>query len=211
MKYVNRTAYSIAVGVIGFCCSAPVTTQAASKPTNSAISSASSSRTVELTRNLGAVEVERTVLLTRFTSDTPVIQGLNRRYTNLMGQLKQLEPARYQALASSASQKALAEKIGDVEVERVIVLTRFTNDTPMVQALDKQNLSLVARLKQIQPARYQSLASSATQSALQSKIAELQALYRQEDRRLIPSTPSQQILRTQIVALNQRLAEVSKN
>jgi hypothetical protein len=39
----------------------------------------------------------------------------------------------------------------------------------------------------------------------------LQALYQQEDRKLIPAAPSQQILKTQIFQLNQRLAEVSKN
>ncbi|BAU11685.1 hypothetical protein LEP3755_21880 [Leptolyngbya sp. NIES-3755] len=210
---MNRKTCLIAAGLIGLCFSAPIAIQAAPKPLSSTIASASSpsSRTAELTRNISAVEVEKAILLGELTPDTLALDELNKRYTNLMLQLRQLEPARYQALAASATETALARKIAELDVERAIALSRFTIDAPVVQTIARQSLMLEARLKQIQPTRYQALARSAMQSALQAKIAELQALYQQEDRRLIPSAPSQQTLKTQIFELNRRLAEVPKN
>lgn len=208
-----KQSYLIAVGMIGLCMSTPIVSQAAPKPLNSTIASVSSpsSQAAELTRRISIIEVERTLLLAQSKPETSQIENLNRQNITLMAQLKQLEPVRYQALASSAMQKALAGKIGELDVERAIALSRLKIDNPVIQAIDMQRLLLSARLKQLQPNRYQALAFSATRSALQAKIAELQALYQQEDRRLIPSAPSQQILKAQIDGLNQRLAEVPKN
>lgn len=172
---------------------------------------ASSATQKALVGKIAELDVERTIALSRSTIDNPVIQAIDRQNVLLEARLKQLQPNRYQALASSAMQKALARKIGELDVERTIALSRLKIDNPVIQAIDRQSILLEARLKQLQPNGYQRLAFSATRSALQAKIAELQALYQQEDRRLVPSAPSQQTLKAQIDGLNRRLAEVPKN
>lgn len=210
---MNCKSCLIALGIIGLCFGTSIATQAAPKLPNSTIAStpSRSARTAELTQRISRIEVERTLLLAQSKPEASQIANLDRQNITLMAQLKQLEPVRYQALASSATQKALAGKIGELDVERALALSRFTIDNPVIQAIDRQNVLLMARLQQLQPKRYQNLAFSAMRSALQAKIAELQALYQQEDRQLIPSAPSQQILKAQIDGLTQRLAEVPKN
>jgi len=210
---MNQSVYIVA-GITLVIAGTPVV-QAQAKSAIATVQSQSSSTVPSnidsLSRQIGAVEVERSILLSKFSSGTPVIQKLDQRYAGLLIQLKQFQPSRYLMMASSAAQAALSEKIGTLEVERAIELTRFRADTPVIKAFDQQLLSLVTRLKQLQPKQYRSIAASATQRALQAKIADLRTVYRQEAQRLIPSAPSQRSLQAQISTLNQRLAEIRKS
>lgn len=104
----------------------------------------------------------------------------------------------------------LSQKIGENEVERAIALARFNPESPVIQSLNQQYNRLLSQLKQLEPKRYQSLASSATQKVIRLKITELEAEYQQQSRFFIPIAPSQQILKTQISNLKQRLAQITK-
>ena len=110
-----------------------------------------------------------------------------------------------------ANARSIAQKISMNEVERAVLLAKFTYTTPMIQQLDRRQIMLMGQLKQLQPDRYQTLAASATRSAVSAKIATLQAEYQQGDRAFTSAAPSQQILKSQIAALNQRLIEIPKN
>lgn len=104
----------------------------------------------------------------------------------------------------------LSQKIGEIEVEKAIALARFNREAPVIQSLNQQYNRLLSQLKQLEPKRYQSLASSATQKAIRLKITELEAEYQQQSRSFISTAPSQQILNTQISNLKQRLAQITK-
>ncbi|MGG6270720.1 hypothetical protein ACQ4M3_39375 [Leptolyngbya sp. AN03gr2] len=206
---MNQFLYTTAAIALLIAGGSGVQAQSASSVTRSA-SSVSNSE-VSLLNQIGSVEVERAILLSKLRTDASMIQELDRQYVSLLGQLKQLQPRRYQALVASAAQTALSQKLGELEVERAIELTRFRADTPVIERFDRQLLSLMARLKELQPKQYRSIATSATQRTLEAKIAALQTVYRQEDQRLIASAPSQRALQAQISALNQRLAEIRKS
>lgn len=104
----------------------------------------------------------------------------------------------------------LSQRIGEIEVERALNLARFNRQSPVIQSLNQQYSRLLSLLKQLEPKRYQSLASSATQKAIRLKITELEVEYQQQSPFFIPIAPSQQILKTQISNLKQRLAQITK-
>jgi hypothetical protein len=156
-----------------------------------------------LSQSLGELEVERAIALSRFPADTQVIEDLNRRQTALVSQLQQIEPQRYQALVRSAAQSAVSSKLGAINVERTIAIARGRADTPMIQDLDQQSTLLTAKLKELQPQRYQALVRSATRSALQLKITELEAEYQRQ-----ADASSRQTLRATINSLRQRLTQL---
>ncbi|MBD2256359.1 hypothetical protein [Pseudanabaena sp. FACHB-2040] len=156
-----------------------------------------------LSSKFGAIDVERTIALSRGQADTPAIQDLDRQSILLTARLKELQPQRYQALVRSASQSALSSKFGAIDVERTIALSRGQADTPIIQDLNRQSILLTARLKDLQPQRYLTLATSATRSALQLKITELEAEYQRQ-----ADASSRQTLRVTINSLRQRLTQL---
>lgn len=115
------------------------------------------------------------------------------------------------ALVSQEDAVSLSRQIGEVEVERVLQLVRFHAETPVIEALDQRYVTLITQLRQVEPSDYQTWAASATQTALQAKIVELETTQRQQSRVFTSNTPMLQILQAELSGLRQRLDEVTQS
>ncbi len=102
----------------------------------------------------------------------------------------------------------LSQRIGEIEVERAIALSRFSVDTRLIEDLNRRQTALVSQLQQLEPQRYQALVTSAAQSAVSSKIGAVDVERTIALARVRADTPTIQDLDQQLVLLRARLKEL---
>ncbi|MBD2100393.1 hypothetical protein [Leptolyngbya sp. FACHB-261] len=113
--------------------------------------------------------------------------------------------ANYEERVRQATATALTQRIAQVEVEKVLQGEIFMEDAPVITQLKEQQSSLEKRLTQLQPDSSQSAIVVVTASAIESKIADLEVLYAQDQAKFSDSHPALQVRKAQIEALRQRL------
>jgi hypothetical protein len=113
--------------------------------------------------------------------------------------------ANHEERVRQATATALIQQIAQVQVEQVLQGEIFRQDAPQIAQLREQQLSLEKRLVQLQPDSSQSLVVVATASAIESKIADLEVRYAQDQAIFSDSHPTLQVRKAQIQALHQRL------
>lgn len=113
--------------------------------------------------------------------------------------------ANYEERVRQATATALTQQIAQVKVEKVLQGEIFTQDAPVIAQLREQQSSLEKRLTQLQPDSRQSAIVVATASAIESKIADLEVLYAQDQAKFSDSYPALQMRKAQIEALRQHL------
>ena len=118
--------------------------------------------------------------------------------------------ASHEERVQQATATALTQQIAQVEVESVLQGEIFTQETPMIVHLQEQQLSLEKRLAQLQPDSSQSAVAVATARAIESKIAELEVQYAQDQATFSDSDPASQLRKAQIEALRQRLTTLQQ-
>jgi uncharacterized protein involved in exopolysaccharide biosynthesis len=102
-----------------------------------------------ITQEIAKLEVERALQGTRYTSDSPTIRAIDSQLRSLRQRLLQIQPDGNTGVAIAIS-KAIKGKIAELELERARQATRYTSDSPIIQAIDSQLRSLRQRLAQIQ-------------------------------------------------------------
>ena len=152
-------------------------------------------RLAVLTFGLALVSAGAIAGIQLFRSETPVI-GINANHE---------EPPVQQATVT-----ALTQQIAQVEVEKILQGEIFREDTPAIAQLREQQSSLEQRLTQVQPDSSQREIVVATTSAIESKIADLEMQYAQDQARFADSHPELQLRKAQIEALRQRLATLQQ-
>lgn len=113
--------------------------------------------------------------------------------------------ANHEERVRQATATALTQQIAQVEVEKVLQGEIFKQDAPVIVQLREQQSSLEKRLTQLQPHSSQSAIAVATASAIESKIADLEVYYAQDQAKFSDSHPALQARKAQIEALRQRL------
>ncbi|NJO49620.1 MAG: hypothetical protein HC840_09430 [Leptolyngbyaceae cyanobacterium RM2_2_4] len=98
----------------------------------------------------------------------------------------------------------LAQEIAQLEVERVLLEVKFNQVHPVFAELDERQEGLQACLTQLQPDN-QDLLTAANVGATESKIAEIEVIYANNQSRYADHHPEQQYLRESIAALRQHL------
>ncbi len=102
-----------------------------------------------ITQEIAKLEVERALQGTRYTSDSPTIRAIDSQLRSLRQRLLQIQPDGNTGVAIAIS-KAIKGKIAELELERARQATRYTSDSPIIQAIDSQLRRLRQRLAQIQ-------------------------------------------------------------
>lgn len=100
---------------------------------------------------------------------------------------------------------ALAQRIAQLDVERILLGVRFNQVHPELVQLTRRKSGLEACLTQLQPEGYQNLVTAAIVTTTEAKIAELETQYADNQIRFTDDHPSQQYLRNAIAALRQHL------
>jgi hypothetical protein len=113
--------------------------------------------------------------------------------------------ADYEERIRQATAAALTQQIAQVKVEEVLQSEIYSQDAPTIAQLREQQSSLEKRLTQLQPDSSQSAIVVATASAIESKIADLEVQYAQDQAKFSDSHPALQVRKAQIEALRQRL------
>lgn len=114
-------------------------------------------------------------------------------------------PGCFKSTGGQNAAKELAQRIAQLEVERVLLGVRFSQTHPDLVLLNRKKSSLETCLTQVQPNDKQNLVVTAIVSATEAKIAELETQYTDNQIRFTDDHPTQQYLRKAIAALRQHL------
>jgi uncharacterized protein involved in exopolysaccharide biosynthesis len=120
-------------------------------PSNIADSSATTTTTTAdttaraITQQIAELEVQRALLDSRFTPDSPVVQATEGKLQSLRQRLRQIQPNDNNTAVSKAIKEAIKAKIAELEIERTRLAARFSPESPVIQAINSQLNSLNKR------------------------------------------------------------------
>ena len=126
-------------------------------------------------------------------------QSSPNRATSAVTRTKCAESARQATLTD------LTQEIAQVEVEKVLLEVKFTQDHPQFAQLNNRQLGLETCLTQLQPNDNRDLVVAATVRAIESKLIELEEQYTSDSIKYSDDHPTQQWRKVQIKALRQHL------
>ena len=126
-------------------------------------------------------------------------QSSPNRATSVVTRTKCAESARQATLTD------LTQEIAQVEVEKVLLEVKFTQDHPLFAQLKERQLGLEACLTQLQPNDNRDLVVAATVRAVESKLIELEEQYTSDSIKYSDDHPTQRWRKVQIEALHQHL------
>lgn len=109
---------------------------------------------------------------------------------------------------TQATVEAITQQIASLEVERALQGSRFSEQSPTIQAIDSKLLSLRQRLVQIQPDGYKSAVTIAVSQAIKAKIAQLEVERARQGSKFMSSSPVIQSIDSRLQSLRQRLASL---
>jgi uncharacterized protein involved in exopolysaccharide biosynthesis len=121
----------------------------AQQPSHTPSSSSQTGTVQTITQQIASLEVERILLDTTFTPDSPVVQNVERNLQSLRRRLAQLQPNGNQAAVSRAIREAIRAKIAELQAERSRLATRYISDHPSIQKIDSQLRGLNKRLQRL--------------------------------------------------------------
>lgn len=125
----------------------------------------------DLSAEIAKVEVERSLLLSRFQVNSAPVKAADNKIQNLRSRLIQLGGNKT-ALNREIANHIVA-KIASLEVGTALLYARYTSDSPIIQAAESDIKNLRSRFSQLQQPNSQTIIKTAVTQALRSKIAEV--------------------------------------
>lgn len=98
--------------------------------------------TANILKSIAKMEVERSLNLSRYTSQNPVIIKFDTQLQDLYKQLANSQPQPYKGTVESLIINAASEKIEGLEKERSELIKKLTQENPLVGSIDEQKKQL---------------------------------------------------------------------
>ncbi len=155
-----------------------------------------------LIEKIANTEVERILLGSRYTFNSPEYQRVNTKLYNLQNKLLEIQP-NSRSLMNKAISKAIKAKIVELEITRGIQQASYVSDSPVIQILGNDIKSLRQRFLQIQPENSEAEVNLAVSRSMKIKITELKI----ESKRLKNTNSSTDI---NVVVINEQITQLQK-
>lgn len=98
--------------------------------------------TAYILKSIAKMEVERSLNLSRYTSQNPVIIKFDTQLQELYKQLANSQPQPYKGTVESLIISAASEKIEGLEKDHSELIKKFTQDNPLIVSIDEQKKQL---------------------------------------------------------------------